>query len=127
MISVRPINYNIIKWYLEHNKTDKQDTAPWISAVEDPSTAEALLTDSTFEGRKGYGLYTAGALIGYAIVNSKTKHLDVMQIAPAFRGKGFGKQFLSKLDIKSVTVDRDNIPAIKLYEQMGYELDYEDE
>lgn len=126
MFQVKPVNYNVVKWYIENNRTPGTTLPPWVRAVEDTSTAEALLTHHSFRGHKAFGCYLSGAMIGYAIVYTPRRHLEVMQMSPKFRGKGYGKLFLNELDIVSVNVDRDNTGAVRLYESMGYELEYDD-
>lgn len=125
MFQVKPVNYNVVKWYIEKNRTPGVTLPPWVRAVEDTSTAEALLTHHSFRGHEAFGCFLNGAMIGYAIIYTPRQHLEVMQMSPKFRGKGYGKLFLNELDIVRVNVDRDNTGAVRLYESMGYELEYD--
>lgn len=126
MFQVKPVNYSVVKWYIENNRTPGEMLPPWVRAVEDTSTAEALLTHHSFRGHKAFGCYLNGAMIGFAIIYMPRQHLEVMQMSHKFRGKGYGKQFLKELGIVSVNVDRANTGAVRLYESMGYKLQHDD-
>ncbi len=74
-----------------------------------------------------------GVIIGFILVISRPEeeeHLESIGIHPKFRGLGLGKillnrstKVLQKQDIQNFTlgVDTLNTPAIKLYEQFGFE------
>lgn len=74
--------------------------------------------------RKGYGLFVEGTMVGYAVVYEPDHTLDLIHITKGCRGQGLGEWFLRDLGIERVTVDAENEVAVKLYEKLGYEIEF---
>lgn len=123
---VNPIDFKTVLDYitLNHEVSDE----PWVVNVMNPKTVRALLCSSCHANhRKAYGLFLGATMIGYAVVHTPTKTLDLLHIAEDFRGKGNAIRLLQVLDVERVTLDERNLRAVNLYTKLGYELEfYED-
>lgn len=109
--------------YIELNRTETAE--PWVEAVLDVKTARLMLLNGSYaKDRMAYGLWLGANMIGYAVVHRPSKTLDLLHIAEEYQGRGFGKQFLSELDIENVVLDARNIRATNLYTQLGYDLEF---
>jgi len=91
-------------------------------------TAVVALDDGFPVGAAWYRLFPA-AEPGYGFVDEQTPELAIA-VVPSKRGKGIGDELLSRLleraredgyDRISLSVDRSNAGAIRLYERHGFE------
>lgn len=114
------VNADQVTTYI--NQCDESSQDPWIQSVVDIDTVRMMMLNGKHgRERKGYGIFLGGDLmIGYAVIHTPTKHLDLLHIDEDFRGRGVGEQFLRQLDIETVTVDERNTTAINLYNKLGY-------
>jgi ribosomal protein S18 acetylase RimI-like enzyme len=80
------------------------------------------------------GAYRAGELVGSMVVlfrrNSRVGRIYSIAILPAFRGMGLAQKLLARAEREArarrcsrmrLEVRMDNIPAIRLYEKLGFE------
>lgn len=105
-------------------KQPKDDIQVWEQVVLDHNTIWPMMSNGrSAMNRKGYGLFTGDEMIGYAVVDEANDVLDLMHITAAARGKGLSKSFLGQLYIKHTCVDENNLVAINLYTQLGYEIE----
>lgn len=69
-------------------------------------------------------------LIGYVMVDTSRQLIIALEVMQAYRGLGMGEELLdiarTKLNAKFLTVNKKNIPAIKLYEKHGWKTYKED-
>ncbi|MEN8173326.1 MAG: GNAT family N-acetyltransferase, partial [Chloroflexota bacterium] len=86
-----------------------------------------------FNERSSLVLTKDGQVIGFSLVRPRTEeeHLELFGIHPDYRGQGLAKALIqtsmsSVLDqgteSMSVGVDAVNVPAVKLYEKVGFKL-----
>jgi ribosomal protein S18 acetylase RimI-like enzyme len=80
-----------------------------------------------------FAILAEEGLVGFILIVSRSddeEHLEAMGIHPNFRGKGLGKTLLGKsIEVLrsqeavrlTLGVDPVNIPAVKLYEQFGFD------
>lgn len=112
---------NILAYAL---KQPQSDIEIWEKVVLDHNTIWPMMTNGrSAMARQGYGLYVGPEMVGYAVVDEANDSLDLMHIAASSRGLGLSKRLLNQLNIKNTCVDENNIVAINLYTQLGYEID----
>lgn len=105
-------------------KQPQTDIEIWEKVVLDYNTIWPMMNNGrSAMNRKGYGLYVGVEMVGYAVVDEANDILDLMHITESSRGQGLSKRFLNHLNIKHTSVDENNIVAINLYTQLGYEID----
>ncbi len=72
-----------------------------------------------------------GELMGYFHIDYEDKNWLGICIYEEFQSQGFGKKIMTyglenekvrDLPVISLTVDKDNIPAVKLYEKFGFKI-----
>lgn len=91
----------------------------------DLDTVKVLLTSGAFSrDRSAWAVVLENRVVGYAVVDTRIRTLDLLHLAPEIRGKGLGKWFLQHLNIKTVVVDIRNKVALALYKGLGYEIEY---
>jgi GNAT superfamily N-acetyltransferase len=85
------------------------------------------------DNEASFVILSDGIIVGFNLVLTRSdeeEHLEAIGIHPKFRGKGLGKILLSKsIEVlqnqraqnMSLGVDIVNIPAVKLYEQFGFD------
>lgn len=120
---VHEVPYIVIKQYLEQQVID--GLSEWETTTLDADTVRVLLTSGAFaKERSGWSVVLDGQVVGYAIVDDRTKTLDLLHLTPVVRGKGLSKWFLQHLNVKKVVVDIRNKVALALYKGLGYEIEY---
>jgi ribosomal protein S18 acetylase RimI-like enzyme len=98
-----------------------------------PFTAETFLADSKLTRLPSYALIReSGELCGFGqfYLRAERCHLSRLAIAPAYRGRGLGTQFIEMLlregkktlrvNQSSLFVHITNTSAIALYERLGF-------
>jgi ribosomal protein S18 acetylase RimI-like enzyme len=86
-----------------------------------------------FNERASLVLTKDGQVIGFSIVRPRTEeeHLEVFGLHPDYRGRGLAKALILKsmstvsdqgTERMSIGVDAVNVPAVKLYEKVGFRL-----
>lgn len=136
------------KTYLEHRMEVLQGTFRPAhkglsrQLMESDAETVAQFYDAPPQAAKGYTFWLRGAVVFgafqegrlVAIASSMVEIPEVwvlvsIQTHPDFRGRGFGTEVTSALTARaleetvcvSLTVKKDNAPAIRVYEKLGYE------
>lgn len=71
----------------------------------------------------GIALMKGVDLVGYVIWDNRDQEVKGLEVIDKYRGQGIGKKLLELAednDILSLTVNKDNVKAIKLYESCGW-------
>lgn len=112
-----------------------------ISTQEELTKIIPGLTMTKFPNSKGYLFYNSDNLIGYAFLqkpNNRSVHPVLkelpndkifvwgIEVLPEFQGKGYGftmmKMILKDNKEYFLRVNKNNIPAVKLYTKLGFEI-----
>lgn len=137
---LRNININDKKEYIEMTKEFYTSEAVLHSIPQEyiETTFDNLVNDTPYA--KGYMIEYNGEVAGYVLlaitysneVGGKVVWIEEIFIKEEFRGKGIGKKVFGQIkelnkDAKRfrLEVTKENLGAIRLYENLGYEnLDY---
>ncbi len=137
---LRNININDKKEYIEMTKEFYTSEAVLHSIPQEyiETTFDNLVNDTPYA--KGYMIEYNGGVAGYVLlaitysneVGGKVVWIEEIFIKEEFRGKGIGKKVFGQIkelnkDAKRfrLEVTKENLGAIRLYENLGYEnLDY---
>lgn len=120
---VHEVPYIVLKQYVEQHFRD--GLPDWETVTLDDKTLQMLLTRGAYaKDRTAWAVILEGRVMGYAVVDDRTKTLDLLHLASEVRGKGLSKWFLRHLNIKKVVVDIHNKVALALYKGLGYEIEF---
>lgn len=137
---LRSVNINDKKEYIEMTKEFYTSEAVLHSIPQEyiETTFDNLVNNTPYA--KGYMIEYNGEIAGYALlaitysneVGGKVVWIEEIFIKEEFRGKGIGKNVFGQIkelnkDAKRfrLEVTKENLGAIRLYENLGYEnLDY---
>ncbi len=102
------------------------------SFTTDAWSREALEREFSLPYSVRYVLENDGNVIGYSVVwiVKGEAFLMTFAVAPEYRGKGVGKEFLrmlledlkGKAEVIQLDVRKSNLPAIRLYRSMGFRI-----
>ncbi|QBX32169.1 putative N-acetyltransferase [Pseudomonas phage PA1C] len=125
-IQIKPVTYSDIEAYL--NKYAEKELPFYLEPVVDLDSIKTLLTKPSFRiGRKAYGAFLDGEILGYAIVLEPSHTLDLIHVASKARGKGLGKALLKHTKVTNTVVNKNNKEAIALYRKLNIRIEFDDE
>lgn len=126
-VEIHDIGPRDIKKYLSVVGPMEIDSPEWVKDTVDSSTVSILLTSGSFsKARSAYGAFVGNTMIGYAVSYDPKAHLDLLHVHPEYRGRGVAQELIGVAGSRSVVVQPGNKPAVKLYQKLGLEIEYDE-